>query len=126
MTYQLLKYLHVTTVIISIVLFLWRCQWILRYGQHQKPNWMRWVPHVNDSLLFVLGIWLAITIQQYPFTTNWLTVKLIALLVYIFLGLSVMRWARSRQTQLLTIGAAVLVYVYMVSVAITKQPLWFI
>ncbi len=126
MSYQLLIYLHISTALISLLLFLLRGVWVLRHGQHNRPRWMKWLPHVNDTILFILGIVLMLTIQQYPIVNAWLTAKLTALVVYILLGMVVMKWAKQRRSQFIAWLGALVVFAYMVGVAITKQPLVFI
>ncbi len=125
MSYTLLVQLHVTTAIISVLLFMGRGIWIMRHPQQARPRWMHWLPHVNDSLLFILGIVLMLTIQQYPLSQGWLTAKLTALLIYILLGMVVMKWAKNRYTRLFAWLAALGVFAYMIGVAISKQPLIF-
>jgi len=125
MTYKLLINLHITTALISLLLFLFRGVWVLRYGQHNRPRWMKWLPHVNDTMLFVLGIALMLTIQQYPVVNAWLTAKLAALLIYILLGMVVMKWAKQWRSQFIAWLSALVVFAYMVGVAISKQPLIF-
>ena len=125
MSYQLIINLHITTALISLLLFLFRGIWVLRHGQHNRPRWMKWLPHVNDTMLFVLGIALMLTIQQYPVVNAWLTAKLTALLIYILLGMVVMKWAKQRRSQFIAWLSALVVFAYMVGVAISKQPLIF-
>ena len=123
MSYQLLINLHIATALISLLLFLYRGVWVLRHGQHNRLRWMKWLPHVNDTLLFVLGIALMLTIQQYPIDNAWLTAKLTALVVYILLGMVAMKWAKRRRSQFVAWLGALVVFAYMIGVAITKQPL---
>ena len=126
MSYQLLINLHISTALISLLLFLLRGVRVLRHGQQNRPRWMKWLPHVNDTILFILGIVLMLTIQQYPLVDAWLTAKLTALIFYILLGMVVMKWARQRRSQFVAWVGALVVFAYMVGVAITKQPLVFI
>lgn len=126
MNYSLLLHLHVTTAVISVLLFFGRGIWVMRHPQQVRPRWTKWLPHVNDSLLLILGILLMRTIQQYPIGHTWLTYKLIALLIYILLGMVVMKWAKNQRTRFIAWLAALLVFAYMVGVAITKQPLIFL
>jgi uncharacterized membrane protein SirB2 len=123
MNYQLLIGLHVTTAMISLLLFIGRGIWIMQHEQQPRPRWMKWLPHVNDSVLFLLGIILMLTIQQYPIANSWLTVKLTALLFYILLGMVVMRWGKTRRSRFIAWWSALVVFGYMVGVAITKQTL---
>lgn len=126
MSYQLLINLHISTALISLLLFLLRGVRVLRHGQQNRPRWMKWLPHVNDTILFILGIVLMLTIQQYPLVDAWLTAKLTALIVYILLGMVVMKWARQQRSRFVAWLGALVVFAYMVGVAITKQPLVFI
>ena len=126
MSYQLLINLHISTALISLLLFLLRGVRVLRHGQQNRPRWKKWLPHVNDTILFILGIVLMLTIQQYPLVDAWLTAKLTALIVYILLGMVVMKWARQQRSQFVAWLGALVVFAYMVGVAITKQPLVFI
>jgi len=126
MSYQLLIKLHVTTALISVLLFIGRGIWVMRHPRLPRPRWMKWLPHVNDSLLLTLGIILMVTIQQYPGSNTWLTCKLAALVIYILLGMVVMKWGKSRRARLIAWWSALLVFGYMVGVAITKQPLVFL
>lgn len=126
MSYTLLLHLHVTTALISVLLFFGRGIWVMQHPQRARPRWMKWLPHLNDSILLVLGIMLMRTIQQYPITSSWLTYKLIALLIYILLGMVVMKWANTRRSRLIAWVSALVVFAYMVGVAVTKQPLIFL
>jgi uncharacterized membrane protein SirB2 len=125
MNFSLLVNLHVTTAMISVLLFIGRGIWIMRNEHRARPRWMTWLPHVNDTILFILGIILMLTIHQYPLTHSWLTAKITALLIYILLGMVVMKWAKNNYTRFIAWLAALGVFAYMVGVAITKQPLVF-
>ena len=126
MSYKLLVSLHVISAMIRLLLFIGRGIWVMQHDQQPRPRWMKWLPHVNDSVLFILGIILMLTIQQFPVTHSWLTVKLTALVIYILLGMVVMKWAKNRRTRFIAWLSALVVFAYMVGVAITKQPLVFL
>jgi len=126
MKYQLLISLHMTAAMISLMLFIWRGIWVMQYDQQPRPRWMKWLPHVNDSMLFLLGILLMLTIEQYPGSNSWLTFKLTAVVIYILLGMVVMKWAKTRRSRLIALLSALLVFAYIVGVAVTKQPLIFL
>jgi len=88
---------------------------------------LRVLPHVIDTLLLASGLTLAFLIHQYPFVNSaWLTAKVIGLVVYIALGVMVFRGAQGRLGRALNGIAALLVFVYIISVALTKQPSGFL
>ena len=118
-----LKLLHLTTVVVTISLFVIRGLGLFAGAGFMRQKWVKIVPHVNDTVLLVTGIIMSIQIQQYPLVHGWLTAKLIALLVYIGLGLMVFRFAGTRTQQFGYWLAAILVFGYMVGVAIRHHPM---
>ena len=122
----MIKILHETTALISLSLFVIRGIGHFRQAGFMNRRWVRIVPHVNDSLLLLSAILLTLQIGQYPFTTDWLTAKLLALVMYILLGMVALKWAGTLPLQIAAWLAALVVFGYIVSVAISKQPLGFL
>lgn len=122
MTYQILYYLHVAAVIFSGSFFLLRGTWMLMESERLNAKFVKIAPHVNDTILLSAAIGLAVISQQYPVTHDWLTVKLVALLAYIVLGVFTLRGG-TRQIRITCFIAAVLTFGFMVSVALTHNPL---
>lgn len=118
---SLLKSIHVITVLVSISGFILRWIWIMQDSPRLQQRWVRITPHINDTLLLTTGIMLAVSIRQYPFVNGWLTAKVLALLVYIGLGMATIRHGKSKQQRIITGLAAILVFVYMLGVARTRQ-----
>lgn len=122
MTYMVLFYLHVAAVIFSGGFFLLRGIWMLQESDLLGTKPVKIVPHVNDTLLLGTAIGLSVMSQQYPFIEDWLTVKLVALIAYIGLGVFTLRGA-TRAVRLSCLAAALLTFAFMVSVAVTRSPL---
>lgn len=118
---SLIKSIHILTVLISINSFILRGIWMMKDSPRLQARWVRIVPHINDTVLLITGITLAFTIQQYPFVHGWLTAKIIALLTYIGLGMATIRHGRSKPQRIITWVAALLVFLYMIGVARTRQ-----
>jgi len=123
---ETIKHIHVITVLISISGFILRGIWMIKDSPLLKRRWVKITPHINDAVLLVSGITLAIMIQQYPFVHGWLTAKIIALLIYIGLGFKTFRFGKSKQQRITTWMLAIFVFIYMVTVAINKQTLPFL
>jgi uncharacterized membrane protein SirB2 len=104
------------------MLFISRGVWIYLLKQQLTARWQKVVPHVNDSVLLITGVTLAIQTQQYPLANNWLTVKLGCLLAYIILGMLAMKWFRATKTGFCCWLGAIAIFIYMVSVALTRHP----
>ncbi len=80
-------------------------------------------PHIIDTVLLLSALTLTWLIGQYPFVDNWLTVKFFALLGYITLGSIALRRGRTLATRAISLGGAVLLFGYIVSVARAHHPL---
>ncbi len=121
----LIKFIHVSTVILSYALFFTRGLWMIQDSPALRRRWIRIVPHVVDTLLLASGVTLAIRIRQYPLVDPWLTAKLIGLLVYIALGLVALRLGRRRSARIAAWVGAQAVFFYIVAVAVSRTPLPF-
>ena len=120
--YAFLKFTHLACVLLTYVLFFTRGVWLLRGSERLSAAWVRVVPHVIDTVLLASAIGLVLITHQYPGVQLWLTVKIIALAVYIGLGVALFRVCHTRATQLLTWIAAQTVFFYIVFVALTRNP----
>lgn len=126
MDYAFIKHLHLTTIAVSLALFVLRGIWMMASSPRLQARWVRIVPHVNDTLLLASGIGLAVLIQQYPLVDGWLTAKLAALLVYIGLGTVALKRGRTRGQRIAAWIAALAVFGYMLAVARAHAPFPFL
>ena len=123
MDYAALKSVHVSTVAASFVLFFMRGVWMMRAPQMLTARWVRIVPHVVDTVLLASAIAMAVAARQYPFVADWLTAKVIGLVVYILLGMVALKRGRSKHVRMAAWIAAQGVFAYIVAVALTRNPL---
>jgi len=121
--YLFLKAVHVTCAGVSYALFFVRGLWMMRHPALLERRWVRIMPHVNDTLLLAAAVVLAVMSGQYPFVHGWLTAKVIALPVYIALGMIALRHGRTRAIRVAAWVGAQLAFLYMVGVALTRSPL---
>jgi uncharacterized membrane protein SirB2 len=122
LSYLVLKTLHVSCVVLSGSGFALRGWWMLLDSPLAAQRWTRIVPHVVDSALLASAIALAVGSGQYPLAQNWLSAKVLGLLVYIGCGTMALRRGRSKSVRAAFVGAALLVFAYIVSVALTRSP----
>ncbi|HLI18744.1 MAG TPA: SirB2 family protein [Rhodanobacteraceae bacterium] len=121
--YLQILWTHIGCVIASGSLFFTRgCMMLagLRAANHVA---LRRISVVIDSLFLAAGIALTIIIHQYPFVQAWLTVKVILLVVYIVLGVFALRRGRTRAIRATCFAAALVVFLFIVSVARAHDPL---
>jgi uncharacterized membrane protein SirB2 len=122
MATSLLKQLHLSTIALTLALFVLRGIWMMAESPRLQARWVRIVPHINDSLLLASGIGLAVLTQQYPLVHGWLTAKFFALILYIVLGTVALKRGKTRNQRIAAWIAALLVFGYMVAVALTHDP----
>lgn len=123
MSYALFKGIHLTTVAVTLTLFLLRGTWMMLDSGRLNSRWVRVLPHINDALLLLSAIVLAIMLNQYPFTQGWLTAKFFALILYIVLGTVALKPLRSKPLRISAWLAALGVFAYMVAVAVRHDPM---
>ena len=119
--YFAIKNLHVTCVVLSATGFLLRGLWMVTGSPLLRHKLTRVLPHIIDSLLLLSAIALAVMIQQYPFSAGWVTAKVFGLLAYILLGTVALTRGRTLGMRVAAFVAALLVYAWIVSVALTKN-----
>ena len=61
--YLVIKAVHVTCVAVSYALFLVRGIWMIRDSAMLERRWVKVLPHVNDTLLLVAAIALALALR---------------------------------------------------------------
>lgn len=122
MDYLAVKYLHLTCVVISISLFVLCGTLQLQSRPWRQWWWLRVAPHINDSVLLAAALWLAWHSGQYPFAQDWLTAKVLALLLYIALGMRALGRHTPPAQRPAYFGAALLSVSYIVGVALTRSP----
>jgi len=123
MDYLLLKLTHVACAVLSYGGFFVRGVWMMRGSPMLERRWVRILPHVNDTLLLASAIALAAMSRQYPFVHGWLTAKVIALVLYIGLGMIALRAGRAKPVRVTAWITAQAVFLYIVWVALARNPL---
>ncbi len=130
--YLPLKHIHLSLVFLSLGLFVLRGS--ARLFIEQYPLWAslnrgftdikiaRIAPHIIDTFLLLSGVLLTLTIQQYPGSHAWLSVKMLLLVAYILLGIKAMRSQQVMQ-QRLYFALAITCITLLITVAKTHHPL---
>ena len=121
----LFKYIHVTCVVLTILFFFIRGIWMIQDSGLLKKKWVRILAPSIDTLLLVSAIIQTMNISQYPFVDDWLTAKIIALIVYIALGMIALTYGKTKNIRITAWFGALLCFVYIASVALTRNPMVF-
>lgn len=118
-----LKIVHIGAVVLSFTLFFLRGLWLLRGSAIMRQRWVKVAPHSIDTVLLASAIALAWQLGYTPGNSPWLAAKIVALLLYIGLGMLAFRFARSNRQRLAAWLAALLTFAYIVLAAVTHDPL---
>lgn len=121
-----LKHLHLTTIALSFTLFLLRGIWMLIDSPWLQQRWVRIAPHMIDTILLASAIGLTLVLQQYPFVNDWLTAKALGLVVYIIFGSIALKYGPTKPIRITALVAALTTFSYIISVALTHDPLGFL
>ena len=119
--YAAVKMLHLGCAALSIAGFAARGTWMLTESTMLQKRFVRIAPHVVDTVLLASAVWLAWFLGQIPFVHAWITAKLLALLLYIGLGMFALRRGRTKRQRAAAFAAALASAAYIVAVALTRD-----
>lgn len=123
MDYAAWKLLHQTTVALSLAGFVARGLGSFAQAAWVRHRFARTAPHVVDTLLLLSALVMAWMLRLTPSTAPWMAAKIAGMLLYIGLGMLALRPGRPLALRLTAWAAALAVFGWIVSVALTKQPL---
>ncbi len=121
--YPQIKWIHVAAVIASGSLFALRGAGT--FAGAAWPMWatVRYLSYTIDTALLTAALMLATLLHQYPFVHGWLTAKVGLLVVYILLGTFALKRGRTTRVRAWCYAAALAVFLFIVSIARTHDPL---
>lgn len=122
--YVLLKHTHLLAVTLSFIAFFIRGLLMIRESQAANHRAFLIAPHIINTFLIASGIALAVTLHLSPSSQPWLIAKLVALVIYIVLGVLAFKHPNLNVRKILWMFALI-VFIYIVSVARSKNPLVF-
>lgn len=121
--YPEIRLVHVAAVVLSGGLFFLRG---LALGLGQ--SWARAAPiryfaYAVDTTWLTAAFMLMTVLDVYPFVQNWLTVKVLLLVVYVVLAFLALSGRRGRSTRLTLWSSALVIYLFVFTIARTHHPL---
>ncbi len=117
------KFIHIFLVLFSLFSFISRAVLSEVKPDVLLKKWLKIAPHVLDTLLIISGIILVIKGQWLSAQHDWLIGKLVILIFYIGFGILTMHSLGKRRW--LAFTAAIACFSYIMVVAISKNPLFF-
>jgi len=121
--YLEIRAVHIGAVILSgAILFLrgvvhnlLNASWVMAWP-------IRTLTYTVDTVLLTAAVMLMAVVRQAPFVDSWLTMKVLLVLVYIYLGYMALR-GPTKRVRWASLGAAALVYGFVITVARAHNPL---
>ena len=123
MNYLTIRAIHETAVALSVTGFFVRGLGALVGAQPLGGRWVKALPHAVDTVLLLSALTLAWMLRITPLSAPWLLAKVCGLLAYIALGMVALRPGLPTGVRLAAWIAALATVGWIVSVAITKDPL---
>lgn len=119
--YPVFKHLHMGFAMLSIVGFLFRVGLKMRESPLLAHKACRVLPHINDSLLLLMGVLMAVIAHINPAQHLWLAGKLVLLVAYIVCGLYTLKWSRTPAQILLGAALALCCFAGIAWLAVVKD-----
>ncbi len=119
-TYMALKHLHMLSVALLGVLFLFRGGLLISGSALLQARLLRVLPHVISTVLLVSGLGMVMEFGALP---AWVVTKILLLVCFIFCGVMAFQRADKRAAKLGWFVLGLLTYAFIASVAVTRQPL---
>jgi len=116
-----IKSIHISCVVLSFSSFFLRGIWMMFDSSLLHNRWVKTVPHVVDATLLLSALLMLYIMQWSVLDYQWLQVKIGALLVYIVLGMLALKPGRPKRIRFMAWLSALVVFLYIVSVALTKS-----
>jgi uncharacterized membrane protein SirB2 len=121
--YLTLRGVHIGCAVLTITLFVLRGGLMLADSPWQRTAVLRYLPHAVDTVLLTTALMLTTVIHQYPFSTGWLTAKVVLLVAYVVLGSIALRRGRTKRIRVAAFIAALTTVGFLVTVARAHHPL---
>lgn len=121
MEFEITKFIHISCVLLSALFFFSRGVVMIRTPEFVGRLWVRRTAEAIDTLLLLSGVGLVWITGQMPWQEMWLATKIGALLLYVLLGMVAFHWGRSSRIKIGFWMAAVVTYLYMISVAFSRS-----
>jgi uncharacterized membrane protein SirB2 len=122
-SYLIFKTVHMTCALLSISGFILRGYWMIHESPLLQLKPVKILPHIVDTFLLVSAIAMLFILGFGLLYQGWLLHKVGLLIVYIVLGMIALGNKYSRSKRIAAFVGAVVVFFYIVGIAMTKTAL---
>jgi uncharacterized membrane protein SirB2 len=112
-----------TAAVLSLLGFLMRGYWMLSDNKLLGAKPVKILPHIIDTILLVAAIYLVVVSGLYPFVVNWVTAKVLLLVVYIVAGTIALKRGKTKKARVIALLVAVASVLAIFAIAALKTNL---
>jgi len=118
-------HLHVLAALLSLLGFITRGVWMLGESPMLAKKPVKILPHVIDTVLLVTALLAAYSIYwTYGVNPDFITAKIVALLVYIGLGLVALKLGKTKGMRASAWILAIVVFIYIAAMGASKSVIF--
>lgn len=114
-----MKHLHLLFIALSLLSFLGRVALMQFRPEMMKLKWVNIAPHAINGVVILTGVSLVFQGHWLEGDFGWIVAKIVALLGYVGLGVMTLKCADKKRWY--AFGGALLLFVYIAKVAVTKS-----
>jgi uncharacterized membrane protein SirB2 len=118
-----MKHLHLLFIALSLISFLGRIALTKFRPEMMQLKWVNIAPHAINGAVILTGISLVFQGHWQDGEFGWIVAKIIALLGYVALGIMALKLPDEKRWY--AFGGALLVFIYIAKVAVTKSAMFF-
>jgi len=123
--YEGIKHLHLTVMLLSVLLFIFRFVLTLKSSPKLQQKWLKISPHIIDTLWLLSAVALCVMSKQYPFVDAWVTEKLLAFVMYLLMVTIALKLAKTMLMRFIGLLGALSWLAYAAMVAVSKNAFLF-
>ena len=118
---ETIKITHIVSAYIMGIGFLVRGFLSVLQSHLLQHKLLKITPHIVDTFVLISGVTMVITLSLWTSSNMWLMAKIVALVIYIFFGMLMLRWGSSSLTRWLGFLGGLVMYFYIVGAAHIKS-----
>lgn len=126
--FDVFKHIHVLMAVLSVLFLILRFAYGTRAAGNLNKRWLKVIPHIIDGLLVLSIIGMLVSVGVSVFPSAWLSEKFTMFILYIVFSVLMVLSLRGRLSASLRIPTFVLALVswlWLIKVAVTKMPMLF-
>ncbi|GLR70389.1 SirB family protein [Agaribacter marinus] len=120
--YMMLKHLHQTSMVLSLVIFFVAFAAIMFKLPFAQKKWLKILPHILYTIAIITAVTMIVQVGAYDH--KWLASKALGFVLYVLSVSFALKWARNNMMRVVGLISAIVWLAVTASVAISKNSLF--